>query len=273
MTEFPSYQLSLADGTNLTLASADEHAANLLTRFAAAAQLEPGNGSGRRLLVTSNDRDLPAELTEGSFYRFWPIKNDPAYFRDLFGLSHAVARQIPNGILLHGALAEHEGRGVVLIAKGGTGKTTASERLPSSWRSLCDDITLLVRDALGNYWAHPWPTWSRFRDDGPGGRWEVQRAVPLTAIFHLSQAEADWVEPIGAGEAVIFLVQSAEQVFLPVRHAFDTEYLRKWRLEQFDKISALARCTPVSELHLSMDGCFWRALEDALEGQWERING
>ena len=30
------------------------------------------------------------------------------------------------------------------------------------WRSLCDDATLVVRDASGRYWAHPWPTWSRF---------------------------------------------------------------------------------------------------------------
>ena len=42
-------------------------------------------------------------------------------------------------VLLHGALAEKDGIGVILAAPGGTGKTTASDRLLAPWRSRCDE--------------------------------------------------------------------------------------------------------------------------------------
>ena len=102
---------------------------------------------------------------------------------------------------MHGALAEENGIGVILAAPGGTGKTTASDRLPAPWRSLCDDTTLVVRDSQGKYWGHPWPTWSRFLEGGPGGTWEVQEAVPLRGVFFLSQAPEDLTEPLGPGHA------------------------------------------------------------------------
>ena len=135
-------------------------------------------------------------------------------------LAKAIAlRTLPaGGLLLHGALAEKDGRGVILAAPGGTGKTTASNRLPLPWRSLSDDATLVVPDGSGGYRAHPWPTWSRFRDNGPGGRWNVEESVPLAALFFLSRAEVDRTEPAGTGDAVAYITESVHQTTgMPLR--------------------------------------------------------
>ena len=194
----------------------------------------------------------------------------PEYLVDclrLVELSTVLARAfVPHGgLLLHGALAEREGCGVLLAAPGGTGKTTASNRLPPPWRSLSDDLTLVLRDNEGQWWAHPWPTWSRFAPGGPGGTWDVQHAVPLHAVFYLVQAPADKVEPLGAGRATAKLAQSAEEAAcyssIP---GPSIEEIRTLRQQSFDLLCALARAVPAFVLHLSLTGAFWVEIERTL---------
>ncbi|MGD0781277.1 MAG: SynChlorMet cassette protein ScmC [Candidatus Aminicenantales bacterium] len=180
---------------------------------------------------------------------------------------HAQAR---GGVLLHGALAERDGLGVILTAPSGTGKTTASHRLPDPWRSLCDDTTLVVRDAQGRYWAHPWPTWSRFLDGGPGGAWGVEDAVPLKGVFFLAQAMDDQAERLGPGQAVSMLMEYVAQVSADMAPGLGKEKLRALHLERFDNLCALARMIPAYVLHISLTGAFWQEMERALSrGSWD----
>ena len=165
---------------------------------------------------------------------------------------------------MHGALAERDGIGVILAAPGGAGKTTASNRLPAPWRSLCDDTTLVVRDPQGNYWAHPWPTWSRFMDGGPGSTWDVQSAVPVKGIFFLAQAGEDRVERVGPGHAVSLLVECVRQASTFMAPGLCKEELRALHLEQFNNLCALARVVPAHVLHISLTGTFWQEIEQAL---------
>ena len=187
---------------------------------------------------------------------------------NLVRLSLILAREVQarRGILLHGALAEKDGRGVILTAPGGTGKTTASRRLPAPWRSLCDDTTLVVRDSQGRYWAHPWPTCSRFQNEGPGGTWDVQKAVPLAAIFVLAQASENRVERVGPGHAVSLLVEGVKQAsqFMPL--GLFKEEVRALHLEGFNNLCAMARAIPAYVLHISRTGPFWQEIERTMEG-------
>ena len=191
-----------------------------------------------------------------------------ALFVQLVELSLIVAReaQARGGVLLHGALAERDGVGVILAAPGGTGKTTASGRLVAPWRSLSDDATLVVRDSHGKYWAHPWPTWSRFLRGDPVGTWDVQSAVPLRGILFLSRAAEDRVEPVGPGRAVSLLVECAEQASGLMTRGHCRVDARALRLERFDNLCALARVVPTHALHISLTGAFWRTIEQMLEG-------
>lgn len=184
----------------------------------------------------------------------------------LMQLSLVMGRlaQARGALLLHSALAERQGCGVILAGPGGVGKTTASQRLPPPWRSLCDDATLVVRDEQGAYWAHPWPTWSDFMFGGPGGTWDVQHAVPLRGIFFLAQAQEDKVEPFGVGEAVCLLVESAEQASRPMSRGMEENEVRALRLQRFDNVSALAQTVPCYLLRLTQTGGFWHEIERAI---------
>ncbi len=142
----------------------------------------------------------------------------------------------------------------------------ASNRLPAPWRSLCDDTTLVVRDPQGNYWAHPWPTWSRFLDEGPGGAWDVQNAVPVKGIFFLVQAVEDQVERMGPGHAVSLLVECAKQASQLMARGLNKEETRLLHLERFNNLCALARVIPAHVLRISLTGAFWQEIEQALEG-------
>jgi SynChlorMet cassette protein ScmC len=189
-------------------------------------------------------------------------------FIQLMQLSLIIARDVQSrgGVLIHGALAERDGIGVILAAPGGTGKTSASNRLPAPWRSLCDDTTLVVRDLQGNYWAHPWPTWSRFLDGGPGGTWDVQTAVPLKGIFFLSHAVEDLVEFVGPGHAVSLLVECVKQASMFMAPGLSQEETRALHLEWFNNLCALAQVVPTHVLHISLTGAFWQEIEQMLEG-------
>jgi SynChlorMet cassette protein ScmC len=277
-------RLILADGTRWKIAAGDEGAAAIVSQLGEAMQLCVTQGASEpsphadlcQLLVHV---DAHPVVTDG----FVPLasKNngmavvclDPSdrwggpYF-NLVRLSLIFAReaQARGGVLIHGALAERDGKGVILAAPGGTGKTTASNRLPAPWRSLSDDTALVVRDAQGGYWAHPWPTWSRFQEGGRGGTWDVQTAVPLKGIFVLARAVENRADQVGPGHAVSLLVECVGQASSAMAPGLCKEELHALNLERFDNLCALARNIPVHVLHINLTGAFWREIDQVLEG-------
>ena len=263
------YDLVLIDGGRWLITAGDREAARVVSRLADAMQLQAvdpsaSHAEGSHLLVSTEGHG-PED--DGVRLCVLPklARGDGQYLQ-LLQLSSVFARdaQTRGGVLLHGALATNDRMGVILAAPGGTGKTTASGRLPAPWRSLCDDNTLVVRDPLGDYWAHPWPTWSHFLQGEPGGTWNVRDAVPLTGIFFLSQALHDRAEPVGPGHAVCLLVECAEQASHTMARDLSREDRRSVHLERFDNLCALARAVPAHVLCISLTGPFWREIEQML---------
>jgi hypothetical protein len=258
---------------------------------------EPAHRGARRLLAAIGDGfSAPVEDGDGIVCSLNPATNSAELAIQLQRLSLVIARyaQADGGVLLHGALAgfpsarhalagspstsspqagfpptsppragENEGglSGIILAGPGDVGKTTASQRLPPPWRALCDDTTVVVSDAQGMYWAHPWPTWSRFFSDGPGGSWDVQRAVPLKGVFFLEQSPGDWVEPVGVGHAVARLASSAQQVSHLMTRGLKQKQRRALHLERFENVCRLAQAVPAYLLHVSLTGTFWQEME------------
>lgn len=276
--------LVLADGSTWGIVAGDERAAAIASRLAEVMQLRPCHAPAYRLLVltdkngTYTDTALAGTGSQVQIYvprSFLSSDNDhtftcivpPAHNSDilinqLLQLSLVIAQQTQarGGILLHGASAANGGGGVILAGPGGVGKTTASCRLRSPWRSLSDDATLVVRDKNGTYWAHPWPTWSNFMLDGKVGTWDVEHAVQLKAIFFLDQAQNDRIEPIGAGHSVPLLVELAEQASWSMAHGQGGDVARALRLQRFENICSLSKSMSCYHLHLSLDGAFWEAI-------------
>jgi len=295
------YDLKLADGTHWSISAGDRLAASVVSQFGEAMQLSLLEYLPP--LVSADfktEEPLPAQCSDGSLWhrllvlfdgersrtflpRLYPLKSSEDHglvvcplphwdaeterFFHLVQLSLILARQAQNygGILLHGALAEWNGLGVVLAAPGGTGKTTASNRLPAPWRSLSDDFTLIVRDSQKNYWAHPWPTWSLFLWGGSGGEWNVAKAVPLREIFFLTQADEDQVTPLGNGQGVSLLLSSTQQSSNLMARGLSPEETRALHLEWFNNLCSLSLSVPPHLLHLSLTGPFWKEIERVLE--------
>ncbi|CAK0781358.1 SynChlorMet cassette protein ScmC [Gammaproteobacteria bacterium] len=282
------HQLVLIDGTRWVIVASNQNAEAIVSRLSDAMQLcgatmtgtgEPSHhGIVRRLfvLIDAHNPDafpaklyvlLPGEDESCVVCSLRSFTHSDGLYIQLVGLSSIIAQEIQTrgGILLHGALAEKDGIGVILAAPGGTGKSTASARLPAPWHSRCDDATLVVRDSQGNYWAHPWPTWSRFQGEGVGGSWDVQKAVPLKGIFFLSQALDDRVESVGPGHAVSMLVECAGQTPQIMTRGVSKEEASVLHLERFNNLCALARVIPTHVLHLSLTGTFWQQIDQMLE--------
>jgi len=276
--------LRLADGCRWEISAGNEESAAIVSQLGCAMQLGPPPsdvespsrpGHPFRLLVK-----VDAQMPETNYYV--PLASDnngvaicilrPCHDRvgpnvNLGKLSLVFARetQARGGVLIHGALAELDGDGVVLAAPGGTGKTTASYRLPAPWHSLSDDTTLVVRDAHGRYWAHPWPTWSRFMHGGSGGSWDTQKAVPLKGIFFLSRASEDRVERVGLGHAVHLLAEGVRQASQFMPHGLFNQELHAHHLERFNNLCSLVRVIPAHVLHISLTGAFWNEIERTLK--------
>jgi hypothetical protein len=277
------HNLTLADGSHWVIAAGDEEAASIVSQLGCAMQLPKTTGVSEpphhnnlcRLLVQVDahasvaDWYVPLLSADEGFAVcvLNPCNHSGGLFIELMQLSLVIARDVQarGGILIHGALAERDGIGVILAAPGGTGKTTASNRLPAPWRSLCDDTTLVVRDPQGTYWAHPWPTWSRFLDSGPGGTWDVQSAVPVKGIFFLAQSIENRVERVGSGQAVSLIGKFVGQVSTFMARGLSKEENRALHLERFNNLCDLTRVVPAHVLHLSLTGAFWQEIEQVLE--------
>jgi SynChlorMet cassette protein ScmC len=182
----------------------------------------------------------------------------------LFALVRDV--QAHGGVLVHGALAELGGEGVVLAGKSEAGKTTASRRLRPPWRSLSDDTTLLLRDAEGAWRAHPWPTAGDVPPRGGEKSWDVQHSAALRGIFFLEKGSRDACRPLGKAEALCLLVETVEQASWPLNYGRGgvEEGAREQRLQRFENLTRLVREIQCHRLGVSPSGAFWKVIERAV---------
>jgi len=169
------------------------------------------------------------------------------------------------GLPLHTALIERNGKGFLLAGSGRTGKSTCCSRIPKPWNPLCDDETLLLPDKKNTFKVHPFPTWSEYTRKRSEKTWNVQHSVPISAIFVLKQSEADAVEPVGKGQAAIFVNQSAIQSSGFFWREMDKVRQRKVRDRVFKNACDLVKTVPVFRLHASLHGRFWEEMEKVID--------
>lgn len=274
-----SFHQHQADGRRWALQAGDDRAYAILSNLAEIMGLQASNGRcGIELSLTVSENGTLQKSFQACLVAVrcgMPARCilEPPENRDhlivllqKICIVFAADAQLRGGALVHGALAELNGQGVILAAPGGTGKSTASARLPSPWRSLCDDATLVVRDDRGRYFAHPWPTWSRFFFGGQGGSWRVEEALPLKAVFFLEQWPEDEANLLSQSETSVRLVSSIEQASRLMTHHIDDTLACKIRLEWLENACALARAVPGYRLRISLVGRFWEEMEEAMKG-------
>jgi SynChlorMet cassette protein ScmC len=168
------------------------------------------------------------------------------------------------GLPAHAALVELDGKGVLLAGPGGSGKSTLCRRLPKSWRAWSDDQALIVRGRGESYMVHPIPTWSVHLWQRTEMTWNVEKQVPLTAIFFIEPAAFDQVVPMGQGQAAGYLAASAMQVYSPSLNRLDHKEARAIKKGLFENASDLAREIPVYKLQVTLKDRFLKEIEKVL---------
>jgi SynChlorMet cassette protein ScmC len=168
------------------------------------------------------------------------------------------------GLPFHAALAEHQGKGVILAAPSGTGKSTCSRRLMPPWQARCDDEVLIVLSSDGRYLAHPFPTWSACIAPGENPTYNSQDFSHLAGIFFFEQAPVDECLPLHPAEAAVEAVVSSQVALARFLWYCTPEEARKIRCKLFANACKLAKEVPAFRLRVSLTGSFWEKLEAAL---------
>ena len=270
--------LELADGNSWAISAKDDVSSRIAQLLTETMQLDSSYRKSQHSLIIINGcspagqrfsgKSYPAihsakVLTNTDICQISSTQNNDELAIQLMKISLVVCREVEahGGVLIHGALAEKNGAGVILAGPGDVGKTTASERLTLPWKSLSDDCTLIVRDRKGSYHAHPWPTWSTFMFGGTGGSWNVQYSVPLKAIFVLKQNPTDQAEPLGQGQAICMLNETTTQAWYVSENDLDEQKKQAMRLQRFCNLCELIKKIPAYLLHISKYGPFWKEID------------
>ena len=122
---------------------------------------------------------------------------------------------------------------------------------------------MLSNDAK-RYIAHPFPTWSDYFRKRSERTWDVQKHIPVSALFFLEQSEEDEVIPLGKGEAAVLAQQLAMQVCYRYFIQLDHEQVRNRKEMLFENACDLAKTVPAFKLGVSLRGRFWEKMESVL---------
>jgi hypothetical protein len=96
----------------------------------------------------------------------------------------------------------------------------------------------------------------------------VERGVPLAAVFFLSQSTEDHAEPLNAGEAAAYLMESGHQIIgAPAWVGCTREESESLCEMELAAVSALVEVIPACILHISLTGRFWEEIDTVLK-QW-----
>ena len=273
------YGLSLSDGNNWWV-TGDEDNIRWIDDLTAILELKECAPDDLPKLIFSKMDDTGWEFYDHRIVRIWYRDSTPdivyevkdweeenlKYINMRYSLHPIYQRSISKGgLAFHAALAELDGRGVLLSAPGDTGKSTCCRRLPDYWKPLCDDESLVVLNEQKMYRAHPFPTWTDYLWKRAANTWDVQYSVRLAGVFFLEQSETDEVVPIGNGEAAILMAESATQACGKFWRGLDEADQRTRREEAFSNACAMAKAIPAFRLRVSLHGRFWEEIEKALE--------
>jgi SynChlorMet cassette protein ScmC len=154
---------------------------------------------------------------------------------------------------------------VLLAGPGGYGKSTCCKRVPSPWRCLCDDESLIIK-ARDGYVVHPLPTWSEHFKGPSDKSWDVSHSVPLGGIFFLEQDQVDEIVPMTPVHIAARINFSAVEAFNKyiMHRTVGRELKRDIRIRILNNASDISRQVHCASLKFSKDGAFWREIEKSV---------
>ena len=217
----------------------------------------------------------------GDLYRIWSdeesmtlvLELNIAYLNDcntkyigVINLLRSLYKKIigREGGLLHAAFAEYNSKGVLLAGSGGTGKTTCINRLPSDWRKLCDDTSLVVKNQ-GAYMVSPTVTWSNYiYNKNQKQKCEFDYDRKLSSVFFLRQSCCDACNKMNKTIAMMNILSSQQQCWHHYTNRLCRAMQKQFNDKLFDNSKKIAETIPCYLLDVSLGGKFWELIEEQL---------
>lgn len=284
------FSLKLADGTNWGFA-ATRATSPWLQEFAKIMQLRKLSSRkeiNRKLMFLALKDDHAGHLkdwnnyVQGKVYRIWEHNEIPENFIELnldfvdheeirylnmsASLKPIFKYYIENGkgCPIHATFAEYKGKGILIAASGGTGKSTCYRRLPKrGWTPLSDDNALLVKNS-GQFMVHPMPTWSDHLWKRAFTTFNTSHFAPLSAVFFLEQATTDEVIPLSKSIAVKKVYESFRQIWETFWIKMEKDAKIAMNKKIFDSAMEIIAVVPCYTLKATLGGKFWKEIEQVI---------
>jgi SynChlorMet cassette protein ScmC len=299
MTHVPhAYRMRLANQVSWSFHAMDE-VRLWLHDFARILGLEPGTAACYRMFFITQDQgaaaeflnffgiDLPWTANGWRLYRHskalrfgqHPISGDVVFELNADIIDHDEIKYIAmwtalrpvfgslvpkGGTPVHGASAALDGKGVLIAASGGTGKTTCYNRLPSYWEKLADDQALIVGNGRSRFRIHPLPSWSEYLYKRAENTWDIHQGADLCAVFLLEQDNTDAVVPVNSSTSAYELFKSCREVWESHWARLDRQTRVAQSRRVFENAADIVRQVPVYHLKATLIGRFWEAVERVL---------
>jgi len=158
------------------------------------------------------------------------------------------------------------GRGALVCAPGGTGKSTCAARLPAPHKVLADDCALLMRSG-NDFIVQAMPTWSEIINNTS----EINRlsfdcsaSVKLSGIFFLEQSSNDTVHRLNNSVARSYLNSSLNDHMRWFLNHLPDAAARQLRIKIFSLSEQVASGLPAYRLCATLNGEFWEVMHEAL---------
>lgn len=108
--------------------------------------------------------------------------------------------------LLHGALVEYAGKGILFCGVSGIGKSTICELLPDDFSILGDDCMVITKHG-NEYFATPLPTWSIWTQNKKKRNFDCNSSIAIKKIFLLGRDKSS-IEPASKIQSTALFIPS-----------------------------------------------------------------
>ena len=166
----------------------------------------------------------------------------------------------------HCALVEINGKGALICAPGGTGKSTCASRLPTPHRTLAEDCALIMKSDDG-FIAQSMPTWSSVISEyvkNENIRFDCTVFVPLAGVFFLEQSSIDAVKQLNSPTTLGYINSTFNDHMRWFLHNLNSENAKMLRMNIFNLAEQLTATLPAYRLSATLNGNFWDMMEDVM---------
>jgi SynChlorMet cassette protein ScmC len=164
-------------------------------------------------------------------------------------------------LILHGALVVKDHEAFAIVAKSGTGKSTAASRIPYPWVAISDDAIAVVKNEDVGYLAYGLPSWSGLYDKPKPEKYvDINMSYVLKKIYFLEQSKDDSCLPILISDSVNLIIQSSIEIYSTFWYKITFEEIFKIKRNLLMNAKDLSQTVGISRLNVKKDGQFWNCM-------------